>query len=263
MTRTIRTLLIAVALFATPLATASTKTTDITDMWWIPTESGWGVNVILQYDVAFLTFFVYDDTRNPFWVVAIANFAGPSGPDLVWSGDLYATTGPWFGGPFNPSAVVSRKAGTATFRLKSINQAELSYTVDGVVVNKVVQRQTWKNENYSGSYSGGYSFLNTGCTPAALNGVQEDVGVIDVNHTGATLNAAFVGTSSSCTFTGNYNQTGKLGEVTGTYNCADGTAGTFDYVEMNGTISGFSGRMSGRSQFCQWTGTFGGVVRSQ
>jgi len=256
-------MLIALALLASPLATASTKTTDITDMWWIPTESGWGVNVILQYDVAFLTFFVYDSAHNPYWVVATANFAGPSGADLVWSGDLYATTGPWFSGPFDPTAVVSRKAGTATFRLQSINQAVLSYTVDGVIVNKVVQRQTWKNENYSGSYSGGYSFLNTSCTPSALNGVQEDVGAINVNHDGITFNAAFDGTSSSCTFTGSYSQTGKLGEATGTYNCADGTAGTFDYVEMNGTISGFSGRMSGRSQFCQWTGTFGGVVRSQ
>ena len=263
MTRTLRMLLIAFTLAAAPLSHASTKTTDITDMWWIPSESGWGVNVILQYDTAFLTFFVYDKSNNPTWFVATANFVGPSGADLIWIGDLYVTTGPWFGGPFDPTTVVNRKAGSVTFRLTSINQAELSYTVDGVVVNKVVQRQTWKNENLSGNYNGGYSFLNTGCTPMALNGVQEDVGTIVVNHTGTSFSAAFDGANSSCTFGGSYNEMGKLGNVTGNYNCTDGTAGTFDLVEASGTISGFSGRMSGRSQFCQWTGTFGGVVRSQ
>src|SRR5262245_6995493 len=113
MTRLARMLLIASALVVSPLTPASTKTTDITDMWWIPTESGWGLNVILQFDVAFLTFFIYDSSKVPYWVVAAANFQGPSGADLLWSGDLYATTGPWFGGPFDPLAVGKRPVGTA------------------------------------------------------------------------------------------------------------------------------------------------------
>jgi len=263
MTRYLRVALLACAMLASSLAAGSTKTTDITDMWWIPTESGWGVNVILQYDTAFLTFFVYDSSKNPYWVVATANFVGPSGADLLWGGDLYATTGPWFGGPFDPSAVASRKVGTASFRLTSVNSAALTYTIDGVAVNKVVQRQTWKDENYTGSYGGGYSFRNTGCMPTSLNGLQEDVGNLDITHMGSSWSAAFDGRLSSCTFSGTYTQTGKLGEVNGNYNCSDGTAGTFDLVEINGTISGFSSRMSGHSQFCQWTGTFGGVVRSQ
>jgi hypothetical protein len=263
MIRLLRLTLLACAIFASPIVLASTKTTDITDMWWIPTESGWGVNVILQYDVAFLTFFIYDSSNTPYWVVAAANFQGPSGADLLWSGDLFATTGPWFGGPFDPGAVATRKAGTASFRLTSLNAAELTYIIDGVAVIKSVQRQTWKSEIDTGSYSGGYSFRNTGCTPTSLNGIQEDIGTIDVSHIGSSWSAAFNGTLSSCTFGGTYSQAGKLGEVSGNYNCADGTAGTFDLVEITGTISGFSGRMSGHNQFCQWTGTFGGVVRSQ
>jgi len=43
MIRLFRLTLFACALFASPIVAASTKTTDITDMWWIPTESGWGV----------------------------------------------------------------------------------------------------------------------------------------------------------------------------------------------------------------------------
>jgi hypothetical protein len=36
-------------------------------MWWNPDESGWGVNVILQKDVGYIAFFVYDSARNPVW----------------------------------------------------------------------------------------------------------------------------------------------------------------------------------------------------
>jgi hypothetical protein len=45
-------------LFALCNARASTFTSEITDMWWNPAESGWGVNIILQNSVAFATFLV-------------------------------------------------------------------------------------------------------------------------------------------------------------------------------------------------------------
>jgi hypothetical protein len=67
-TRALRSALlstIAAMLFATHAVRASTVSTDITGMWWVPTESGWGVNITLQNDLAFATFFVYDAQRNP------------------------------------------------------------------------------------------------------------------------------------------------------------------------------------------------------
>jgi hypothetical protein len=51
-------------------ARASTTTSEITDMWWNPAESGWGVNIILQNSVVFATFFVYDANHNPVWYTA-------------------------------------------------------------------------------------------------------------------------------------------------------------------------------------------------
>jgi hypothetical protein len=36
-------------------------------MWWNPDESGWGVNVILQKDMGYIAFFVYDSAQNPVW----------------------------------------------------------------------------------------------------------------------------------------------------------------------------------------------------
>jgi hypothetical protein len=46
---------------------ATALTSDISDMWWNPAESGWFANIILQSAIAFMTFFVYDAHQNPVW----------------------------------------------------------------------------------------------------------------------------------------------------------------------------------------------------
>ena len=73
---------LTLSICATQTASASTFSTDITDMWYVPAESGWGINVILQNNVAFVTFFVYDVNRNPVWYTATLN----SNDGLTWTG---------------------------------------------------------------------------------------------------------------------------------------------------------------------------------
>ena len=247
-----------VLLVASAPARASSATSEITDMWWNPDEAGWGVNVVLQNDVAFLTFFVYDATHVPIWYTSDAYVGG----NLAWTGKLYQTTGPWFGGPFPPANVTVRQAGTVSFALTALNQATLTYTVDGVTVTKTVQRQTWANENYTGNYLGGYSFRDVNCNPNSLNGVEEAGGLMAVTHNGSSLTVALATAGGSCTFAGNYSQTGKLGQVSGNFSCATGAQGTFTMFEMTPTISGFTGRVVGASQFCQFDGFLGGITRS-
>lgn len=255
------TLAAALTIVCSPTASSSTKTTEITDMWWIPAESGWGVNVILQNGTAFLTFFVYDEGNFPFWYVASVNYQGPSGSSLLWTGDLYATIGPWFGVPWNPAVYEPRLVGTATFRLDTINQATLTYTVDGLTVTKIVERQTWKTEDYTAIYGGGYSVRASACMPASMNGVQELFGLISITQAGSSFSATVSG-PPTCTFTGIYSQMGKLGAVAGSYNCSDGILGTFNLLELTPTIRGFNGHLTATNQFCQWTGNFGGVTRT-
>ncbi len=245
-------------------ARASTNSTDITDMWWNPAESGWGVNIILQNDVAFMTFFVYDTTSTPIWYTSDIHYQGIDGTGaLVWTGNLYATTGPWFGGPFPPSNVTRRQAGTVSFALSSIDQATLSYSVDGVVVTRALERQTWTSEDYTGTYVGGFSIQLSSCNPASLNGLEEDAGTMSVSHNGSSISFVLTGTTDTCSFTGTYAQTGKLGQTQGSYSCASGISGTFSAAEMNPTISGFTARVNGQNQFCDWSGTFGGIRRAQ
>lgn len=256
--RALKRFLFLASLVTMTHAWASTSTSEITDMWWNPAESGWGVNLVLQNNVAFLTFFIYDANRNPVWYTSDIHYQG----NFVWTGTLYATNGPWFGGPFPSSTVAQRQAGTARFALVSLNQATLTYTVDGVSVSKSLQRQTWTNENYAGNYAGGFSIRATACNPSYLNGLQEQVGLISISQNGANFTATLTATSA-CSFAGSYSQAGKLGEVVGNYSCNDGTQGSFDLFELTPTISGFTGRVVGRNQYCQWSGYLGGIVRAQ
>ena len=249
-------LILVLALFASS-ARGSSSTTDITDMWWNPSESGWGLNIILQNDIAFLTFFVYDDAGDPVWYASNAQF---SNADFTWSGDLYAYRGPWFGGAFSP--VTPRKAGTVSFTVSGLDQGTLTYTVDGVTVTKALQRLTWANEDYSGNYLGGYSISDANCTSSNLNGLEEAGGFMTVTQNGSAFSMTSTTSGGTCTYSGSYGQSGKLGQVLGNFACTNGVQGQFALQEMNPTISGFTARFIGQNQFCQFNGYIGGVRRS-
>jgi hypothetical protein len=252
-------LLVSAGLHSQPAA-ASTYTSEISDMWWNPAESGWGVNIVLQNNVAFATFFIYDGQRNPVWYTAQLTYAS----NLTWTGPLFATTGPWFAGPFVASTVTARQAGTATFRLQYLDQASFTYSIDGMSVTKSLQRQTWTNENYSGTYAGGYSVRTSGCNPSYFNGVTDAAGYLTVTHSNASFSMLSNSNLGTCTFSGIYRQTGKLGEVDGSYSCSSGERGTFSMFEMTPTISGFTARVQGTNQYCaQWSGYAGGILRAQ
>ncbi len=90
------------------------------DLWWNPTESGWGVNVTHQGDILFATLFTYDNTvtgtNRGLWLV-MSN--GARQPDGSYLGDLYRTTGPAFNAqPFTPIGPSNyTKVGTMTLHV--------------------------------------------------------------------------------------------------------------------------------------------------
>ena len=55
---------LSLALLAVPLPAAAT---DYTDIWYLPSESGWGVNLIQAEDVIFVTLFIYGPNNQPTW----------------------------------------------------------------------------------------------------------------------------------------------------------------------------------------------------
>jgi len=46
------------------------RATDFTDIWFVPSESGWGVNIVQSDAFMFLTFFIYGSDKKPTWYTA-------------------------------------------------------------------------------------------------------------------------------------------------------------------------------------------------
>jgi hypothetical protein len=112
---------------------------DYTDLWWNPSESGWGAAIAHRFGIVFVAWYVYDAAGKPVWYVV------PNCPltGSTCTGDLYRTTGPPFGPAFDATRVTAFPAGTVSLRFSDANNATLSYTVDGVTASKTITRQTF------------------------------------------------------------------------------------------------------------------------
>jgi hypothetical protein len=258
-------LILSLSLVAAP-ALATCYSTDQSDLWWTNppgSENGWGFQLVQRCSTIFATMFVYDPTGAPTWYVATME-PNPPG-SLVWSGDLYTTTGPWFGTvPYNPALFTGRKVGTMMWTPATVTTGTLSYTVDGVAVTKSVIRQTLVNENYNGHFGGGIHEVVTSCANPAFDGTFEKIGILNIVQNGTAITLTAVPASGpSCTYTGTLSQFGQMGDIVGTYGCADGTVGTFHIVELQVTIVSVNGRFAAATSApagCQSTGWFGGLV---
>jgi hypothetical protein len=255
--------------FALP-ASASTFSVDYSDLWYIPAENGWGLNLIQQNNVLFATMFVYGSDGTPRWYVA-SDLESSNGTNF--SGVLYKTTGPYFGAAWN-SSYTPTAAGTMTIVFNSPTSASLTYVVDGITVGKTLQRQTWKGENLSGTYVGGLAANASSCNTVANGKIYITGGGMSVAHNAASQAVTITlpsttntGASSICTFNGTYGQQGKLGSIAGTWSCVINGApynnGTFTMSELQSTVRGFNAKFQGQDQFCQYNGNFGVVLDPQ
>jgi len=257
--------LVIAAAFALPAA-ATTYSTDYTDLWFNPNESGWGLNLIQQGQTMFGTLFVYGVGNVPQWFVA--DDIEPVGTSqTLFTGQLFQTSGPYFGaGSFDPSAVHAVTVGNITLTFTDVNTATLVYTVNGQQVTKTVTRQTFRNDNLSGNYLGGLTAIGSNCSGVS-NGPILIFQTLAVQHSNdqISMNVQFNATTgpSQCTFAGTYTQHGRTGSVSGNFNCsipnATGNTGPFTISSINSSPDGFMGHFNGHDQFCTYDGQFGGV----
>ena len=49
-------------------AGATSANTDLSDIWWNPAESGWGMQMVNTGTSVFATVYVYDQNRSPTWL---------------------------------------------------------------------------------------------------------------------------------------------------------------------------------------------------
>ncbi|MHB8495357.1 MAG: hypothetical protein ACYC9Z_14215 [Casimicrobiaceae bacterium] len=241
-----------------PVYTKAAFGIDVSDLWWNPSESGWGMQLVQEADFVFATVYVYGPNGSPTWITGelVANGGG------VFSGPLYVTSGPWFGGPFDPTAVGTRQAGTMTFTLQTAGTGTLTYSVDGVQVTKEVQRETLVLDDYTGDYFSSAKLQSSGCSDPTQDGVMVAAVSMNINQTTTNMSMVWAFNSGNvCTYSGAYGQAGHLGTFVGGFSCTNGDAGQMLLYEMTyrpGTISGqLSG--SGSNTGCQYTGNFSGI----
>ena len=252
-------------------ARATTYSIDLTDIWWAgPTEDGWGVTVSQQGEVIFATFFIYGADRSARWFsAALFPVASPAGL-TVFSGDMFRSTGSFYGAA-NFTKDPATKVGTVTMSFNSASTATLTYTIDGVSVTKQILRQTFRNTNLTGDYTGGLVSNRTSCTNAALNGFADVQGQLTVTHTDPSivLQVGFTatdGSAGSCVFRGVYVPSGRLGTISsGTWSCVAGNATvvqgvSFSMTNIDAQLNGFHGNFVATDQGqCLYNGRFGAV----
>jgi cytochrome c553 len=110
---------------------------DYTDLWWNPSESGWGFNIIQHAsNNIFGVIYTYDAPNRPMWYVLPG---GTWTSSATFTGKLYRVTGSPGNAGFRSGDVV--EVGTATLLFNGANNATLTYSVSGVQVTKAIERQ--------------------------------------------------------------------------------------------------------------------------
>jgi hypothetical protein len=255
---------VLLALLATFMldARAVTFSTDFSDLWSNPNEQGWGVNVVQQREVVFATVFVYDQARAPTWYVGSGLVYEPRpGSSIVFTGPLYQTTGPWFGGAFNPALFTPREVGTITIEFFSITQALITYVVDGLTIAKSMGRQTWRMNDLGGEYRGFAMGTYSGTLCPAAGSAEEPV-TLNVSHSPENITMTVTYPGRTCTYSGVYQQSGRMGTMTGAASCTNGASGTILLAEMEANIVALTAR--GQVRFgtsCLWVGRIGAMFR--
>jgi hypothetical protein len=168
--------------------------------------------------------------------------------------------------PYNVAAYGANPVGTITLSFSTANSGTLSYNVGATNVTKSITRFAFATDNLSGNYLGGLTATSS-CTTGTQNTLIFDT--LRVTHNGNAISMTVnffnsAGLASVCTFNGTYSPMGRLGNITGSYNCTVGgsaaNAGSFSIANVEAAQTGWSGRFTGSDQFCSsHTGYFGGV----
>lgn len=115
---------------------------DYTDMWYNPSESGWGVALTQQYGMIFAAWYSYDAAGQPIWYVASSCPVVGKG----CTGDVYQVTG----GTFLDSVWSSidkktKTVGKITLSFENdANNGKMIYTLEGSVpITKDITRQNF------------------------------------------------------------------------------------------------------------------------
>jgi hypothetical protein len=257
MIRKIAGALVAACVSCASLA-SSTLTTDYSDLWWNPNESGWGANIALQNDTMVVTLFIYNGQREPSWFIAPNTVYNAH--NNTFSGPLYITTGPWFANVFDPTSVTVQQVGMLTFAPSAFNKAVLSYNQGGQPITKNIIRQSWKADGLAGIYQGSRQGTWSNCG-APLDGKVSSITTLGVSQDPNNVVIFDQGKGYTCTYTGPLTSSGRQGSIIGTGVCDDHVNREFSATEVYVSREVFTMRyhMQQVGSECAFDGFVGGI----
>ena len=235
------------------IAAVRAEALEFTDVYFDPSEPGWGVFLVQSDTFQFLAFFIYGADGKPTWYTAQLADDGTGN----YTGSVYAITGTWFASPWQGYNI--NAAGTAAFRPIDIYHATLTYTVNGVgTVTKAIQRETLTPYVLSGNYSGSMSGSISGCTDPTRNDAafrgRYGLSATQVADESATLMFSFadaIHTGIVCTLSGPLTHLGRLYQFNAQMTCSGpGQSGNPHSVTINSlhpTGQGIEGHLIGQT----------------
>ena len=257
----LKRLLLIVALLITA---ARADALEYTDVYYNPTESGWGVFLVQSNTTQFLALFIYGTDNKPTWYTATLT-QNPAGN---YTGSLIATTGTYFGSQWNPAQLTVASVGTVSFAPTDAYHATVTYTLTGgPTVTKTVQRQTLTQLKIAGFYDGALAGTQSNCQNPANNdpSLVTHVNLSNVQNgdTAAALNFKFLDEGFTCRADGPLTHFGRLYKMTNAqFTCTGPGAPPNTTVTINGlhpTEEGIEGHLTGRINNCDIDAGFSAV----
>lgn len=259
MKKTLSCLTLVAGLMANP-AQSNTFGLDMSDLWWNPNESGWGVTLTHQGEILFVTLYVYGPDGKATWFGAPnVPFTGNTAQGASFSGQLYQVNGPFYAANFDPSTLTARPVGNVTVTATSPSTATLQYTVDGVQISKTIERQTWRTNAMSGNYTGAEFSTNSCLTSGPFPPENGPTTRFVVNNSANTFSMSTRNNAETCTYSGDYTQTGRLGRSSGTYSCGNGVNGTYVASEIEANAFSIAGRAVIKVGACTFDNKFAAI----
>jgi hypothetical protein len=227
------------------LASFSASAVSYADIWWNPSESGWGVTFSQQQSTIFATFFIYATDGKPTWVTALLKNSTTT--PTVFTGPLYSVTGTPFSAPqFNPANTLATQVGTASVSFQSGVRGQLTYSVNGAQITKTIERQALAALPLAGTYEG--LEMQRDDMRSELSGVESVASRktrVVVSVSGNSLKIETIQFPYDCSLSGTFLQLGTRFSASGQYQCTDYSSGTwtstdltiFDDYYLIGTIS--------------------------
>ena len=192
---------------------------NYSDIWWNPSESGWGLTLADHDTQLFGVWYTYAPNGSPTWYVI------PGGTftqgKRFFSADIYQTTGPAYNTPFNTNLVSATKVGTANFDFSppalASGNALFTYSIGTQTGTKQIQRQPFGNAipNWGTDFT--EIWWNANESGWGLTLAQHGNNIFGVWYTYDTLGNPLWVVLPGVTFNGNNSFSGPLYTTTGPY----------------------------------------------